>query len=793
MSKPLFSILHSTARPEGWQAAYLEWIEKAVNREAYEYVLCVDKRWGFVSTDVSQSCLERGFPGPPDRVIWNEGPKTAVSGWNTAAAAARGDILLVVADDFFPCDGWDVYLQGVVDAWKSGHGYRKPLQFAIRVSMGVPEADKQGHMCHAFLSRARYEHQGSFVYHPEYEGVFCDNDFTAHAEQDGVIIEARHLVFPHRNPFYKHGPGGMDEAWWHHNKPQDYAFGKAVFDKRKAECFGHVDLVASRKVPMAAGLAVSAVAGSKKPQTDDTGNGHRGSVPNPLAGDFGAPSRILAFCLPGERFESDWVAGLVPLLFHATGLGFAIQVHFAYTSNVFVTRADLLEAVLQSDPKPDLVLWLDDDNILTPAQFDTLLSDLEARPEADGVTGWCWIQFEREKRFVPSCGDFMPDGVHLKPLEATSIELQAELREIEWTGFPAFLMRYGALVKAGERPFLPVLDSRLKYGLSGEDAAFCKVALAGGARFFVDPRVRVPHLKWRAIEPEWAVNASEKSESVSEPVIVGMIRAKNEARYIARAVKSLLTVCRSVYVMDDGSTDDTRLIAEMAGAWVLPSPFSIGPDEARDKAWLVDYILKAIAPVDWLLCIDGDEELAPGSAEKIRAAVRVERVHGVSCYALRFWHLWDRADQIRVDRWYSNFSRRCLFRPLPGFSFRSLYAGSGVNVHGGLHTGNGPADLPAALLEGVRLIHWGYMNRADRIRKFEWYNRLDPNNPLEDGYRHCVQGDIPEVPADAVLMHAGPLQLAPLPVGLVGIRGAYGGYDAGPGMSEPYGKPEVTV
>jgi hypothetical protein len=36
---------------------------------------------------------------------------------------------------------------------------------------------------------------------------------------------------------------------------------------------------------------------------------------------------------------------------------------------------------------------------------------------------------------------------------------------------------------------------------------------------------------------------------------------------------------------------------------------------------------------------------------------------------------------------------------------------------------------------------------------------MDPNNAFEDNYRHCVQGDVPEVPASAVLRHAGPLKL----------------------------------
>jgi hypothetical protein len=59
------------------------------------------------------------------------------------------------------------------------------------------------------------------------------------------------------------------------------------------------------------------------------------------------------------------------------------------------------------------------------------------------------------------------------------------------------------------------------------------------------------------------------------------------------------------------------------------------------------------------------------------------------------------------------------------------------------------------------IIHYGYLCKEDRLRKYEMLNRVDPGNEAEDCYRHIVQGDVPEVPASAVLRHAGPLQLAP--------------------------------
>jgi hypothetical protein len=65
------------------------------------------------------------------------------------------------------------------------------------------------------------------------------------------------------------------------------------------------------------------------------------------------------------------------------------------------------------------------------------------------------------------------------------------------------------------------------------------------------------------------------------------------------------------------------------------------------------------------------------------------------------------------------------------------------------------------------------MLREDRIRKWEFYNSLDPTNraegydprfPERRSYPHIVQGDIRQVPASARLIHAGPLELQALAI-----------------------------
>lgn len=98
--------------------------------------------------------------------------------------------------------------------------------------------------------------------------------------------------------------------------------------------------------------------------------------------------------------------------------------------------------------------------------------------------------------------------------------------------------------------------------------------------------------------------------------------------------------------------------------------------------------------------------------------------------------------------------RPSLFRTARGLRFQTTTCG------GNLHCSSIPQQLLRHSIRAeIKLHHLGYMHRADRLRKFEWYNRVDPNNTAEDCYRHVVQGDVPEVPADMKLRHAGPLTL----------------------------------
>lgn len=229
--------------------------------------------------------------------------------------------------------------------------------------------------------------------------------------------------------------------------------------------------------------------------------------------------------------------------------------------------------------------------------------------------------------------------------------------------------------------------------------------------------------------------------------MIATLRVKNESRWIRESLASLQPLCSEVHVLDDHSDDGTPEICEQLGATVYRSPFE-GLDEVRDK----NYLLDQIAPLhpDWVIMIDGDEALAPGGAAQLEREVRKPRVQALS---LRVLYLWDRPDQVRTDGVYARLWRPSVFR-----YGTERFAGT---THGGnFHCGNAPSRRVAAIPSAAALVHYGYMDREDRLRKYEWYNAKDPASKSEDGYRHMVIGDV--FSADSRFRYAGPLQLEPL-------------------------------
>lgn len=239
---------------------------------------------------------------------------------------------------------------------------------------------------------------------------------------------------------------------------------------------------------------------------------------------------------------------------------------------------------------------------------------------------------------------------------------------------------------------------------------------------------------------------------------VGMMRVRNEARWIERAIRSLLPLCEQVFIFDDHSTDATPEIANSFDeSIVYESPFGTDKkdfSETRDKDYLLSKITASGIRPDYVICIDGDEELAPGGQEKIRGITKRGKLVSAS---FKILYLWNDPHLVRVDGIYRDNMRPSMFKyDTRSLTFKSLYT-SGTS----LHCTNVPSGHVAYTQQtDVSLLHWGYFDRDLRVKKYKFYNDIDPENALEDRYRHCVIGDL--YPPNVHFLHGGPLQLEPL-------------------------------
>lgn len=235
--------------------------------------------------------------------------------------------------------------------------------------------------------------------------------------------------------------------------------------------------------------------------------------------------------------------------------------------------------------------------------------------------------------------------------------------------------------------------------------------------------------------------------------IHGMLRVKNEERFLQRCLDSIIQVCDGgIYLMDDHSTDTTPYIASGFGCKVFDSPFHADElNEARDKTWLLERICEDVPEPSfgaqsphWVFGIDGDEELVVEDQAKFRPS---ELGNVVDHWSVQILYLWDSPNAVRWDGMYAKCYRPSIFRLLDrGMKFN--------NHSGNLH----PSSVPTSHIscdprvhepEPIRLLHYGYLDKRDREKKFDWYMARD--GVQEDFYRRECFGPATLKPLSDVL------------------------------------------
>ena len=182
--RPRISLLHATYKRAGGPLEVRDaWLGRAADPDSVEYVVAMD------ADDAATLALTDAVPRLVNPA--GAGEVTAVRNWNAAAAAATGDLLLVIADDLFPPYGWDRTLVDLI-------GRLDPTETPFAVKLADDPRPNDVLLRHPVVSRAFYRRFGLFS--PSYQGVYCDNDFTVRAFWRSVILDGRSLRLDHRHP-----------------------------------------------------------------------------------------------------------------------------------------------------------------------------------------------------------------------------------------------------------------------------------------------------------------------------------------------------------------------------------------------------------------------------------------------------------------------------------------------------------------------------------------------------------------------------------------------------------------
>lgn len=133
--------------------------------------------------------------------------------------------------------------------------------------------------------------------------------------------------------------------------------------------------------------------------------------------------------------------------------------------------------------------------------------------------------------------------------------------------------------------------------------------------------------------------------STSPVKITATIITLNEEANLPRALKSLEGWVSEIVVVDSGSTDRTREIAEKSGAKFFTNPW---PGYGKQKNFAQEK-----ASYDWVLNLDADEAVSPELAREILARIPLAETQGVVGFRMprKTFYL---GRWIRHGGWYPN-------------------------------------------------------------------------------------------------------------------------------------------
>lgn len=222
------SAIHpSFGRPEKAFHSYKEWMEKCAHPEDVEYIVGLDDNDPDVPLYKLMFNSEVSLFGRMEINVGDSRNIIAAVNRLATVISPSSELIVVAADDQFPCMCWDRELLSLL----SGVDNFNVPKF-IGVYDGVRGYNEA--LITLIVNRAWYTRLGYLLY-PEYDGVFADNDMNEVAKKLDCIIHAPHLLFAHRH--YSIGACEFDATYARNNNPQSRSRNEAIYFGRRSRGF----------------------------------------------------------------------------------------------------------------------------------------------------------------------------------------------------------------------------------------------------------------------------------------------------------------------------------------------------------------------------------------------------------------------------------------------------------------------------------------------------------------------------------------------------------------------------
>ena len=230
------------------------------------------------------------------------------------------------------------------------------------------------------------------------------------------------------------------------------------------------------------------------------------------------------------------------------------------------------------------------------------------------------------------------------------------------------------------------------------------------------------------------------------PKIVAMYRLKNEERWIEKSLDAASSICDSIVIIDNGSTDDTvKICKSFPKVTEIIDQHSLPYDDTRDKNTLLKMALES--DPDFVLTLDGDEVLQI-EAKDLLFEELTTLYPDAPVFEFEFLYMWDKPNQYRYDGSYSmEWFRRLLRISAQPKDLKF----DPTNYDGNAHCPHIPQKSVGwdnYARSRMKIFHYGYYDEKLRQEKFKFLQETQNDSDKDagmssnecDNYIHTISG-----------------------------------------------------